>query len=139
MALINCPECGKEVSDKAESCPNCGFIINRQREVNNFIPNGNQLKCPKCGGLNVTFQREQTGSIGAGTNKVVIHQAKKSKGCVYWCLIGWWLEPCYWICFGLWKNLLFGGKSKSGINIHGEKSINRTMAICQNCGYSWKM
>ena len=24
MALIKCPECGKEISDKAESCPNCG-------------------------------------------------------------------------------------------------------------------
>lgn len=25
--LINCPECGKEVSDKAKICPNCGFSI----------------------------------------------------------------------------------------------------------------
>ncbi len=24
MALIKCPECGKEISDRAESCPNCG-------------------------------------------------------------------------------------------------------------------
>lgn len=24
MALINCPECGKEVSDKAEACIHCG-------------------------------------------------------------------------------------------------------------------
>lgn len=27
MALINCPECGKEISDKAESCPNCGYVL----------------------------------------------------------------------------------------------------------------
>ncbi len=27
MAMINCPECGKMVSDKAVSCPNCGFPI----------------------------------------------------------------------------------------------------------------
>ena len=27
MALIKCPECGKEISDKAASCPNCGFPI----------------------------------------------------------------------------------------------------------------
>ena len=25
MALINCPECGKEISDKAKMCPNCGY------------------------------------------------------------------------------------------------------------------
>lgn len=27
MALIKCEECGKEVSDKAASCPNCGAPI----------------------------------------------------------------------------------------------------------------
>ena len=25
MSLINCPECGKEISDKAEACPHCGL------------------------------------------------------------------------------------------------------------------
>ena len=24
MALIKCPECGKEISDNASKCPNCG-------------------------------------------------------------------------------------------------------------------
>ena len=24
MALIKCPECGREISDKAASCPGCG-------------------------------------------------------------------------------------------------------------------
>lgn len=28
MPLINCPECGKQVSDKAPTCPNCGFPLN---------------------------------------------------------------------------------------------------------------
>ncbi len=28
MALIKCPECGKEISDKANSCPSCGYPIN---------------------------------------------------------------------------------------------------------------
>lgn len=27
MALIKCPECGKELSDKAKACPNCGCPI----------------------------------------------------------------------------------------------------------------
>lgn len=29
MALINCPECGKQISNKAGSCPNCGCPINK--------------------------------------------------------------------------------------------------------------
>lgn len=28
MALIKCPECGRDVSDRAISCPNCGYPIN---------------------------------------------------------------------------------------------------------------
>lgn len=27
MALFNCPECGKEISDQAEVCPHCGYPI----------------------------------------------------------------------------------------------------------------
>lgn len=27
MALIKCPECGREISDKAVSCPGCGYPI----------------------------------------------------------------------------------------------------------------
>jgi ribosomal protein L7/L12 len=27
MALINCPECNREISDRAESCPHCGYPI----------------------------------------------------------------------------------------------------------------
>lgn len=27
MALINCPECNKEISDKATVCPNCGYPL----------------------------------------------------------------------------------------------------------------
>ena len=28
MALITCPECGRQVSDKAAACPQCGYPIN---------------------------------------------------------------------------------------------------------------
>ena len=28
MALITCPECGKEISDKVTTCPNCGAPVN---------------------------------------------------------------------------------------------------------------
>lgn len=41
MSLIKCNECGKEISDKAVSCPNCGFPLqenfinlDKSRELN---------------------------------------------------------------------------------------------------------
>ena len=35
MALIICEECGKEISDKAVSCPNCGCPISGKVNNNN--------------------------------------------------------------------------------------------------------
>ena len=32
MALINCPECGRQVSSQAEKCPGCGFPIRNYAE-----------------------------------------------------------------------------------------------------------
>ena len=51
MALIKCPECGKEISDKASSCPNCGTPLNDQKFCK-FC--GEKIDkdcviCPKCG------------------------------------------------------------------------------------------
>ena len=31
MALIKCEDCGKDVSDKAASCPNCGDQSHQKR------------------------------------------------------------------------------------------------------------
>ena len=33
MALITCPECGKEISDQAISCPNCGYVMKKEENV----------------------------------------------------------------------------------------------------------
>ena len=50
MALIKCPECGKEISDKAISCPNCGNPMNSQSvKVNEVEKSESYLCCPKCG------------------------------------------------------------------------------------------
>lgn len=38
MAIIKCPECGRQISDKAPTCPSCGVEIA-----------GKITKCPHCG------------------------------------------------------------------------------------------
>ena len=37
MALIACPECGTEVSDKAEKCPKCAYPLNPIASVNPHV------------------------------------------------------------------------------------------------------
>lgn len=34
MALITCPECGKQISDKAKTCPNCGCPVSDMNTEN---------------------------------------------------------------------------------------------------------
>ena len=44
MALINCPECGTEISDKAEKCPKCAYPI---QEIQYHELSSTQTKSPQ--------------------------------------------------------------------------------------------
>lgn len=35
MALINCPECGKEISDTSKTCIHCGYILYKEESLRN--------------------------------------------------------------------------------------------------------
>lgn len=49
MALLPCPKCQNDVSEKAESCPHCGAKwVGICPECNNFRP-PSDLQCEKCG------------------------------------------------------------------------------------------
>jgi uncharacterized membrane protein YvbJ len=37
MALINCPDCQTEVSDKADKCPKCGYPLNVNLQTDKSI------------------------------------------------------------------------------------------------------
>lgn len=45
MALINCPGCGRKVSDQAERCPGCGITINNR--INEKIERKSREKSEK--------------------------------------------------------------------------------------------
>lgn len=53
MALIKCPECNKQVSDKAVACPNCGFPIKDSFEKKTIDEKfqdelDGDVQCPYC-------------------------------------------------------------------------------------------
>lgn len=53
MALINCPECGRQVSTQAEKCPGCGFPTGKLNQQSNYSQIQGQpvqmQTCPQCG------------------------------------------------------------------------------------------
>lgn len=61
MALIKCPECGKEISDKAASCPNCGCPLElkqindvKEEKENNTDEDKFFTVCNKCARFDFT-------------------------------------------------------------------------------------
>lgn len=59
MALIKCPECGKEVSERAVSCPNCGCPIATVQKSKVV-----KIKMPPGEDLTILFAPTLTVSIG---------------------------------------------------------------------------
>ena len=64
MAMINCPECGKNVSSMAKSCPNCGYQIKVEGKSNVVIIRMSMIKGT------VVFGAKQKVDITIGGNVV---------------------------------------------------------------------
>lgn len=74
MSMIKCPECGKEISDKAVSCPNCGYPLSQSMELASLVENGQTIKiseptiscvgspdrigCPRCGSTELHAEKQ---------------------------------------------------------------------------------
>ena len=71
MALTKCPECGNTISDKAISCPHCGYVIKQQ--VNN-------LNTPKkSGNKGILVLLVVVAIIASVTWGAIIHSENKNK------------------------------------------------------------
>ena len=46
MALISCPECGKEVSDRAPACIHCGYPLSSAAPYADFRPITGPIRMP---------------------------------------------------------------------------------------------
>ncbi len=61
MALLNCPECGKEISSNAKTCPHCGCEVTVCPDCNAVFAQKPEV-CPSCGHVfnNVIHNVEQS-------------------------------------------------------------------------------
>ncbi len=86
MALIKCPECEKEISDSAVTCPNCGFGITafleqQAKDAENAILHDKfvNLKTYMIEELNVELQKELSEIKSAQLKKPTIQSASKAE------------------------------------------------------------
>ena len=73
MSLIKCEECGKEISDKAEICPNCGNPMNKNNTVKIAFP-------PPIQG-----QLFNTGCLIIGANNNILAECKRGEIAEFLC------------------------------------------------------
>ena len=64
MALIKCPECGNDVSDKATTCPHCGNPINKGEEQ--------IICCPACGSSDIFTTQQGFSGLKAAAGVVTV-------------------------------------------------------------------
>ncbi len=82
------------------------------------------MTCNKCGSNNVNVQMVSESQL-----------KNKHHSIFYWLFIGWWLRPILWFFLAIPMLLgkMFGYKKQKIVTNHN------SMAICQNCGNSWKV
>ncbi len=78
-----------------------------------------QMICPQCGSTNVTVQ-------------MTTDTHTKSRGLIYWLLIGWWWALVkFFLLFG-WLTFFLPNRRKI-------VTTQVKHGVYQACGYSWKM
>ena len=156
MSLILCPECNKEVSDKAEVCVHCGYplrntvciingnkydlsfvftTVNADLEIDKILKEGYIIKATKQNGYNV-------GSLNAGA---LLDQILKT-GIIPESFELPYPEYVEYLnsaitcptCKSTNVSKIGAGERAASVGLLGifSQKINKTFK-CNNCGYTW--
>ena len=81
--------------------------------------------CKKCGSTNINYQ--------VLTNTIT---KDKHHSLLWWLIVGWWWIPIKWIFFTGIAVFMFVLKM---LGVRKKKSVfvDRTKAVCQDCGHAW--
>ncbi len=136
MALIKCPECGKEISDKSDKCIHCGYplknktIINKKEydfsyELELVLKNKNIEA--------IKSIREKTG-LGLSDGKDIIDYMVKYKECP----TVWYLEDPNKVHCPKCNCTDIGVANRGYSLVWGFIGSGKSMNVCKKCGYKWK-
>ena len=160
MALIKCPECGKDVSDKAKACIHCGYPLQKEIQYCPYCGKENSKKnsiCEFCGKSfkknnntelvekNVTNLNEFKKELDSPNDiielqKEQLEQERKQYDSQAKC------PRCGSISLSCNKKGYGVGKAAAGALVFGGIGLlaggigaNKTIVTCLNCGYKFKI
>ena len=118
MALISCPECDNQISEFAESCPDCGYILApgeaaeikereaQEREQEAWEARMARIACPECEEQIIESAEScpNCGYILAPGEAVEIkeQEARDKKNCRRSCILWTFSFIVMFICFVFW-------------------------------------
>jgi hypothetical protein len=82
------------------------------------------FNCPKCSSNNVNIQM---------LNET--HLKRRHRSLISWLLFWWWIELLLWIILTIPRLLIALFMPKR----HKTVTVTKKIAVCQNCGNSWKI
>lgn len=146
MALIKCPECGKEVSDKSPSCVHCGFpLIKITNTICNI--NGKPFNLSDCRDKLLSISNDERFELEHEFfNKVgnlTIYEVRE----LFDEILSTKLIPKSFISHHIPTNTPRCPKCGSTAITTGARGVNFTMGLigasktvnrCASCGYTWK-
>lgn len=80
------------------------------------------MTCTKCNSQNVTIQAVSETQLKT-----------KHHSIIYWIFVGWWLKPILWLFLTIPMIIIAIFRPKK----YKSKTIEKSMAVCQNCGNRW--
>ena len=72
LALIRCPECGKEVSNRAPACPHCGYPMDASDSGRTLVAGGKRWSAVGVGRGRGKTQRWVPWLMAAGSGAIVV-------------------------------------------------------------------
>jgi len=145
MAMIKCPKCDKEISDKAKKCVHCGEILVEEEKIIceecGYELKKNAKVCPKCGCPVETKTGEK--SVEKSNEDNHIHDDKKIR-CTYCGSDNVQVQivsqnknaGCLTVFLYILLALTIVGIPIMIIIllVKGKKTVNKKFYVCQNCG-----
>ena len=141
MALIKCPECGKEVSDKAAACIHCGYPINK---APSYLPSSidskeldREIQRGKLYSIRYIRSKTGTGMEGASSllRRYMLDTGQSfSDGSV----ASEWKDTSQKLKCPKCGSTAITTGARGANGLLGFVGASRTVNRCGKCGYTWK-
>lgn len=113
MALIGCPECKKDISDKVKSCPHCGYPLFEENDIN-------QQRTADASASNLDKEIDEINSDFNNGKKIFMSKSKIISTVVGVLLVVVTLFSINNNAYGKFKNAMKNGNTSEAIEIFNE-------------------